>query len=82
MFAALKEAFTFTLVLAHQVPDAQIVVKADTFDYALGTILSIDSADSDIYFIAFYFYTFSALKLNYDVYNKELLAIFEVFKIW
>jgi len=25
---------------------------------------------------------FSALELNYDVHNKELLAIFEAFKIW
>ena len=25
---------------------------------------------------------FSALELNYDIYNKELLAIFEAFKIW
>jgi len=25
---------------------------------------------------------FSTLELNYDIYNKELLAIFEAFKIW
>jgi len=25
---------------------------------------------------------FSASELNYNIYNKELLAIFEVFKIW
>jgi len=25
---------------------------------------------------------FSTLKLNYDIHNKELLVIFEAFKIW
>ena len=38
--------------------------------------------DNEIYPIAFHSQTFSALELNYDVHNKELLAIFEAFKIW
>ena len=69
-------------VLAHWVLDAQIIVKTDTSDYALGAILSIYSADSNIHFITFYFYTFSTPELNYNIYNKELLAIFEAFKVW
>jgi len=38
--------------------------------------------DNEIYPIAFYSQTFSALELNYDIHDKELLAIFEAFKIW
>ena len=38
--------------------------------------------DNEIHPIAFYSQTFSTLELNYDVYDKELLAIFEAFKIW
>ena len=38
--------------------------------------------DNEIHPIAFYSQTFSTLELNYDVHDKELLAIFEAFKIW
>jgi len=38
--------------------------------------------DSEIHPVAFHSRTFSAPELNYDVHDKELLAIFEAFKIW
>jgi len=38
--------------------------------------------DNEIYPVAFHSRTFSAPELNYNVYDKELLAIFEAFKIW
>jgi len=57
-------------------------MKTDASDYALAAILSIMTKDNEIHPIAFYSRTFSALELNYDVHNKELLAIFEAFKIW
>ena len=38
--------------------------------------------DNEIHPVAFLSQTFSAPELNYDVYDKELLAIFEAFKIW
>ena len=81
-FAALKETFMSALVLVHWVPDAQIVVKTDASDYALRAILSIYSADSDIHPIAFHSCIFFTPKLNYDIHNKELLTIFEAFKVW
>jgi len=46
-------------------------------DYALAAILSIMTKDNEIHPIAFHSQTFSA-----DVHDKELLAIFKVFKIW
>ena len=51
-------------------------------DYALAAILSIMTKDNEIYPVAFHSQTFSAPELNYDIYDKELLAIFEAFKIW
>jgi len=62
--------------------DAQLVIETDASDYALAAILSIMTKDNEIHPVAFYSWTFSALELNYDIYDKELLAIFEVFKIW
>jgi len=66
----------------HWVPDTQLVVETNASDYALVAILSIMTKDNKIHPIAFHSQMFSALELNYDVHNKELLAIFEAFKIW
>ena len=78
-----QKAFTTALVLTHWVPNAQIILKTDASDYALTTILSIISlGDSKVHPITFHSQTFTALELNYDVHNKELLTIFEPLKIW
>jgi len=57
-------------------------METNASDYALATILSIMTKDNEIHLVAFHSWTFSALELNYDVHGKELLAIFEAFKIW
>jgi len=57
-------------------------VKTDALNYALATILSIVNKDNEVYPVAFHSCTFTAVELNYDIYDKELLAIFEAFKIW
>ena len=55
----------------------------DVSDYALATILStLSPTDNKVHPIAFHSRTFTPPKLNYNVHDKELLAIFEAFKIW
>ena len=66
----------------HWVPDIQLVVETNASDYACAAILSIMTKDNEIHPVAFHSRMFSALELNYDVHDKELLAIFEAFKIW
>jgi len=61
-------------------PDTQLVMETDASDYALAAILSIITKDNEIHPVAFHSWTFSTLELNYDVYDKELLVIFEAFK--
>jgi len=78
----LKQAFTSAPILTHWVLDAQLIVETDAPDYALAAILSIMTKDNEIHPVAFHSRTFSAPELNYDIYDKELLAIFEAFKIW
>jgi len=51
-------------------------------DYALTAILSIVKKDNKVYPVAFHSCTFTATELNYNTHDKELLAIFEAFKIW
>ena len=57
-------------------------METNASDYALAAIFSIMTKDNEIRPIAFHSRTFSTPKLNYDVHYKELLAIFEAFKIW
>ena len=78
----LKQVFISTPILTHWVLNAQLVVETDASDYALAAILSIMTKDNEIYSVVFYSWMFSTLELNYDVHNKELLAIFKAFKIW
>ena len=57
-------------------------METDASDYTLAAILSIMTKDNEIHPVAFHSRMFSAPELNYDVHDKELLAIFEAFKIW
>ena len=57
-------------------------METDALDYALTAILSIVNKDNEVHPVAFYSHTFTAVELNYNIYDKELLAIFETFKIW
>jgi RNase H-like domain found in reverse transcriptase len=83
-FETLKKAFTTAPVLTHWVPDAPILLETDTSDYTLAVILSIVSPDDgQVHPIAFHSQTFTSPKLNYDVHDKELLAIYKAaFWIW
>ena len=70
-------------ILAHWIPGTPLIVETDTSDYALAAILStISPTNSEIHPIAFHSQTFTLPELNYDVHNKELLVIFQAFKIW
>ena len=57
-------------------------METDTSDYTLAAILSIVNEDNEVHPVAFHSRTFTTAELNYNTYDKELLAIFEVFKIW
>jgi len=75
-FNSLKKAFTSAPILTHWIPDAQLIVETDASDYA------IVNEDNEVHPVAFHSHTFTAAELNYDTYDKELLAIFKAFKIW
>jgi hypothetical protein len=69
-------------VLSHWKLDALLIVETDTSDYALVAILSIVDSNREVHPVAFLSHTFSPAELNYNVHDKELLAIFEAFKSW
>ena len=57
-------------------------METDVLDYALTAILSIVNKNNEVHPVVFHSRTFIAVELNYDTHDKELLAIFEAFKIW
>jgi len=57
-------------------------MKTNALNYALAAILSIMNEENKVHLVTFYSHIFTIAELNYDTYDKELLAIFEAFKIW
>ena len=83
VFDTLKLAFTQAPVLTHFDPANPIVVETDASDYAIVAIISqISPDDGDLHPIAFYSHGMKPAELNYEIYDKELLAIFEAFQQW
>ena len=80
-FSLLKNAFTSAPVLTHWCPKFPLIVETDASEYTLAAIPSIQEASGDIHLIAFHSQTFSDTELYYDIHDKELLAIFDAFKL-
>ena len=57
-------------------------METDALDYAFTAILSIINRNNGVHPVTFHSRTFTVAELNYDIYDKGLLAIFEAFKIW
>jgi len=81
-FGLLKESFISAPILHHFDPSLPPIVETDASDYAIAGILSVRTDDDDIHLVTYYSRTLTGAELNYDTHNKELLAIFEAFKIW
>src|SRR5882724_9675812 len=78
-FETLKTAFTQALILVHFNPDNPIVIETDTSEYVIAAIISqISPNDGDIHPIVFT-HSMQPAELNYELYDKELLAILKAF---
>ena len=80
-FNTIKRAFTSAPTLKHWDPDSPLVLETNASDLALAAILSIQT-EGNIHPIAFHSRSLHTAELNYDVHDKELLAIVEAFKKW
>ena len=70
-FNSLKKTFTFTPILTHWIPNAQLIVETDASNYALATILSIVNKDNEVHPVIFYSHIFTMAELNYDTHDKK-----------
>jgi hypothetical protein len=79
-FEDLKVAFTTAPILVHPDFTKAFYMETDASDFALGAVLSQMGEDGKLHPIAFYSRKFSAAEINYEIHDKELLAIVDSFQ--
>jgi hypothetical protein len=80
-FKLLKRRFTSAPILVHYDPDLPIVVECDASDFAIGAILS-QKVNDKWHPVAFYSRKMNKAEINYEIHDKELLAVTAAFKEW
>ena len=81
-FEELKEKFVTQPILAHFVSSKPTMVETDASDFALGAILSQQQPTNLWHPVAFHARKFKSAERNYDIHDKEMLAIVVAFKEW
>jgi hypothetical protein len=81
-FDTLKMTFTSAPILIHPDPAKPFIVETDASDFALGAILSQFGIDGLLHPVAFYSRKLTSAEINYQVYDKELMAIITAFEQW
>ena len=73
------ELFTVELILKIYILSLLIIVKIDILDFILDIYL-IQKYPNGWYLVTYYSCKITLLKLNYNIYNKELLKVVVVLK--
>jgi hypothetical protein len=69
-------------VLAHFDPDQDVTVEMDASDYVSTGVLSQYDDDNVLHPVAYFSKKDSPMEYNYEIYDKELMAIIQAFKEW
>ena len=82
-FDALKGLITSAPILASPDNSRPFRIEADSSDFATGAVLSQQSADDDKWHpVAFLSKSLSAVERNYEIHDKEMLAIIRALEEW
>ena len=81
-FDELKQRLTSAPILAHPDPTRQYVLNTDASGFAIAAVLSQQQPDGSVRPVAYYSRKMNAAEKNYDVHDKELLAIVMAVKHW
>jgi len=80
-FEELKKRFTTAPILSHFYPGRKRVVETDSSDFARGCVL-FQYQGRSLYPVAFHSRKLNSADRNYEMHDKELLAVMEAFKEW
>ena len=82
-FDKLKESVTSAPVLISPNPMKPFRIKADSSDFATGAVLSQVSAEDEKWHpVAFFSKSLSPVERNYEIHDKEMLAIIRSLQEW
>ena len=81
-FEYFKKTMTETPILSHFDPAREIILETDASDCVCAGVLSQKDENGLIHPIAFRSKTMTDAEKNYDIHDKELLAIVQAFKEW
>lgn len=81
-FEILKEKFISAPILQHFDPTKEIIVQCDASDYVSSGILLQKGEDDELHPVAFMSKKYNEAECNYEIYDKELLAIVRCFEDW
>lgn len=79
-FVNLKKAFTSQPILRHFNPDRKTVVETDASDYVFEEILLQYDEKDILHLVAYFSKKHSTVKWNYEIYDKELMAMVRAFE--
>lgn len=74
-FDKLKASFIRDPALANFDPELETLVEADSSGWASGGVLSQYGKDRKLHPVAYFSSKHSLAKVNYNIHNKELLAV-------
>ena len=63
-------------------PERETILETDVLDYTVGACLTQKGDNSKMRTVVFYSRKMTGLELNYDIYDKELLAVVEALREW
>ena len=81
-FNVLKENFTSDQILIHFDPDKAVIVETDASDYVSAGILSQYDDNGVLRPVAYFSKKHNPAECNYEIYDKELMAIVRAFEEW
>ena len=82
-FDGLKKRFTSTPILRFADDNLPYRVEADSSDVATGTVLSQQSPENNKWHpVAFYSKSLTPVERNYEIHDKEMLAIIRALEEW
>ncbi|TKA54567.1 hypothetical protein B0A49_13613 [Cryomyces minteri] len=81
-FDELKTAFTTAPLLQHFDPEKEVIVETDASDYVSAGVLSQFDNSGLLRPVAYFSRKHSPAECNYEIYDKELLAIIRAFEEW
>lgn len=81
-FNALKKAFVVAPILRHFDPELEVYVETDASDFVSAGILSQKDELGVLHPIAFMSKKHTETECNYEIYDKELMAIVRCFESW